>query len=97
MSAFDATIRVIEVEVEVPDAPESSLYEQQLLLITGALAPVGPNQAIQVPLGVLRIPLDYDSTKKLIDKLSEANLKRRPDIVTASEIPSGIQLPNNGS
>ena len=97
MAAFDATIRVIEIQVEVPDAPENSLYEQQLLLVTGALAPVGQNQAIQVPLGILRIPLDYDSTNKLIEKLSEADLKRRPDIQVASEIPAGIQLPDGVS
>jgi hypothetical protein len=94
MSAFDATIRVIEADVEVIET-DGNLYEQQLLLITGALAPVGNNQAIQVPLGVLRIPLDYDSTQKLISKLSAADLKRRPDIQVASEIPSGIQLPGS--
>lgn len=92
MTAFDATVRVIGMEVELPDT-DGPQYEQQLILITGALAPVGPNQAIQVPLGVLRIPLDHDSTKAIVEKLEANTLERRPDIQIASSIPEGVQVP----
>lgn len=76
MSLFEATIRVVETDVEVIGGENDVHYEQALVLHTATLAPVGPNQAILVPIGTVKVPLDKDSTDKLIKQLQENDLQR---------------------
>lgn len=73
MSAFDATIRVGDVSLQLIEDESGKSYEAQLILGVMALAPVGPNQAIPVPFGALRVPLDKKSTQDLIAQLQQAD------------------------
>lgn len=83
MSAFDATIRVGEASVQVLEDEQGRSFEAHLILGVLAVAPVGPGQAIPIPLGILRIPLDKNSTHQLSKSLQEAEekLQERPNIV----------------
>lgn len=53
---FDATLQVLKITVETVE--DGSL---QIILFIGFALPVGPGQAMAVPAGVLRIPLNKDA------------------------------------
>lgn len=89
MSAFDATLRIGEASVQLNKQDDDSpAYEAQLVLGLMALAPIGPEQALPIPLGTLRCPLGYEAVESLIDNLTKAleQMSRRPNIVTATSL-----------
>lgn len=95
MSAFEATIRLGEIGVGVPDAEEGKKYQANLIMGVLALTQVGPNQVLPIPLGTLIAPLDKATVGTLIQGLQEAHdqMDKKPDIHIASDL-SG--LPNGG-
>lgn len=90
MSAFDAKIRVGEASIETLRDPDGKSYEAHLVLGVMAVAPVGPGQAIPVPLGILRVPLDKGSLKSLIVEFTKAHedLDERSDLAIATDLSS---------
>lgn len=73
MSAFDAKIRVAEVGIQLNRESEDELaLEAEMILGVMAVAPVGPGQAIPVPLGTLRVPLDKNSVVSLGEQFTKA-------------------------
>lgn len=89
MSAFDATLRVGEASVQLQkENDDAPAYEAQLVLGLLALAPVAPDQALPIPLGTLRCPLNLDAIESLIDSLSRARdqMSRKPNIAIASSL-----------
>jgi hypothetical protein len=72
MSAFDATIRVGEASVESIPSPDGKTYEGQLVLGMMTIVPVGPQQLLPVPVGVLRVPLNKQSASALIESPQDA-------------------------
>lgn len=95
MSAFEATIRVGEVQVEVAEDERGKKYQANLVLGVLALAPAGPQQVIPIPLGALKVPLDKDSIGSVIQSLQSAYdaMEKRPDLQIASNLdglPDGL-------
>jgi hypothetical protein len=88
MSAFDATIRVGEASVAVLEDPQGKKTEAHLILGVLAVAPVGPGQAIPIPLGVLRVPVDKRSITQLRKELEQAEeqMEERSDIQIATSL-----------
>jgi hypothetical protein len=66
MSAFDATLRVGEASIQPVPGPDGKSREVHLILGILTVAPVGPGQLRPVPIGLVRVPLDYDALSGLI-------------------------------
>jgi hypothetical protein len=90
MSAFEATIRVGEASVApIPD-PDGKSYDAHLILGIMAVAPVGPGQALPIPLGILRVPLDKNALNSMAKEFTEvaSKLDERSDIAIATDLSS---------
>lgn len=96
MSAFDARVRVGSAGVGViKENDDTPAYEAELALNLMGIAPVGPGQAIPIPFGTIRVPLDTGSVDALIQQLQEAReqmAERPPQVETATNLSEADRL-----
>ena len=90
MSAFDMTVRVGNASV-VPVEPDDGgdkAVEAQMILGVLALAPIQPGQALPIPLGQLRVPLDKASIDALISELQQVSgqMRERSNVTVAHDL-----------
>jgi hypothetical protein len=87
MSAFDATIRVGEASIQPVQGPDGKNHEVHLILGVLTVAPVGPGQLLPIPIGLVRVPLDYDALSGLIQAgqaaLEDLEKPSRLEVVTS--------------
>jgi hypothetical protein len=90
MSAFEATIRVGEASIEAIQSPDGKTYDAHLILGVMAVAPVAPGQALPIPLGIVRVPLDKNALQSLAKEFTETadKLDERSDLAIASDLSS---------
>jgi hypothetical protein len=88
MSAFDTTVRVGSIGTEVVVDENGKKHEANLILGILTLAQIGPDQFLQIPIGVIRAPLDKNAIKAAIEGFQKAydELEDRSDIAIASDL-----------
>jgi hypothetical protein len=90
MSAFDMTVRVGNASVVLVEADDGNdkAVEAQMILGVLALAPIQPGQALPIPLGQLRVPLDKASIDALISELQQASgqMRERSSVAVAHDL-----------
>jgi hypothetical protein len=88
MTAFDTTLRVGEASLQPIEDENGNVYEAQLVLGTITLLPVGPGQAVPMPIGAYRVPLNRDAIKALYEQFGQALevIKERPNIAIAGSM-----------
>lgn len=89
MSAFDATLRALDVQVIDPQSEDQT--STQLAVIVGLILPIaqGPGQPpIPAPLGILRFDLDKTALQELSQDAGEAaeKLKSHSSVVLANSL-----------
>lgn len=94
MSVFEATINVSNVAAEVIEDESGKKFAANLVLGVQAFAPVGPNQLLPIPIGLLRAPFDKQSLKNLITHLQEAHdqLDEHSDIAIATDLSTADRI-----
>lgn len=89
MSAFDATIRVGEIQHELKrEKPDGPAYAMDMILGMMTLAQVGPQQFMPIPFGVVRVPMDTEAVDSLIADLVEVReqMSTKPNIAVAHSL-----------
>lgn len=89
MSAFDMKVRVAEMAIQLNRQSDEELAtEAELVLGIMAVTVVGPGQALPIPLGTVRVPLDKSSIEGLASQLTQAaeQMKDRPNIEIATDM-----------
>lgn len=71
---FDATLSVIQTQVETiePDPEAGRLGGIMLLHVIGIAVPVGNGQLAQIPVGIVRVPMDRETAIEQGTALTEA-------------------------
>lgn len=94
---FDITPQIIDAQVIVPEedaevGPEGGVL--QVALVVGMALPVGPNQAAQIPVGIIRVSLGKERSASLGAEIAEKSegLKAPSKISVASAADlSGVE------
>lgn len=88
MTAFDSTIRVGQAFTETQVEEDGKAYDGQLVFSVITVLPVGPQQVMPLPLGILRVPLNKQACGSLIESLQElhASLDERSNIEVATNL-----------
>lgn len=91
---FDTTYRIGEPVVQLMPDENGDSYELQVIAPVLMVLPVGPQQAMLIQSGIIRLPMDKNVVDNLISSLADASdmMKVRSQIQTAADMSEAEAL-----